>query len=172
MKMSEGAFLVGFVFLQRMAELFLSARNAKGLMARGGVEFGQGHYPVMAAVMMMWLVTLALFGATRPVDIGWLAVFIVLQMARVWVIATLGERWTTRVIVVPGLPLVKTGPYRYLRHPNYWIVIAEIVVVPLCLGLWWHAALSFVVIGAVLWVRIRCEEKALQLESGSVPQRA
>ena len=170
--MGEGAFLIGFVFLQRMAELFLSARNAKALMAKGGIEFGQGHYPVMAAVMMMWLVTLALFGWTRPVDPFWLAVFVALQMARVWVIATLGERWTTRVIVVPGLPLVKTGPYRYLRHPNYWIVIAEIVVVPLAVGLWWHAAMSFVVIGAVLLVRIRCEDKALQLETGPAPQRA
>lgn len=168
----EGAFLIGFVALQRLAELVLSARNAKGLFARGGVEFGRAHYPVLVAVMVAWLVTLALLGAARPVDPWWLAIFVLLQAARIWVLATLGERWTTRVIVLPGLPLVTGGPYRVLRHPNYWIVIAEIVVVPLSLGLWWVAAVFAVLVGAVLAVRIRCEEKALRLEPASAARSA
>lgn len=165
--MGEGAWLIGFVALQRLAELAWSARNARIMLARGGVAFGEAHYPVLVAVMVMWLATLALFDAAHPVSRAWLAVFVLLQLARVWVLATLRERWTTRVIVVPGLPLVRSGPYRFLRHPNYWIVLAEIVVVPLCVGLWWHAALFAVAVGAVLWVRIRCEEKALALANAA-----
>lgn len=168
--MNEGALLIGFVTLQRIGELVLSARNAKALFSRGGVEFGRSHYPVMVLAMTAWLLALWVFGFARPVDLPWLAVFLALQAARAWVLLTLGERWTTRVIVVPGLPLVKSGPYRFMRHPNYGVVIAEIVVVPLCVGLGWLAALSAVLVGAVLWVRIRCEDKALALEAAPAAQ--
>jgi methyltransferase len=157
----EGAWLVAFVAAQRLVELALSARNTRRLLAQGGIEAGRAHYPLMVALHAAWLGTLAVLGHAQPVDRIWLAVLIILQAARIWVIATLGERWTTRIIVLPGARLVAAGPYRVLRHPNYWVVAAEIAVVPLALGLIGPAVVFSLLNAAVLAVRIRCENKAL-----------
>lgn len=160
--MSWPAYLIlGLVTLQRLGELALAERNTRRLLAQGAYEVGRGHYPVIVAVHAGWLITLWLLGPGETIQFAPLGLFIALQAARVWVIASLGERWTTRIIILPGAPLVRSGPYRWLAHPNYWIVIGEIALLPLVFGLV-EVALAFSLLNAaVLWVRIRAENKAL-----------
>ncbi len=168
--MGEGGWLVAFLVVQRLAELALAARNTRRLRAAGGVEFGASHYPLMVALHAFWLVGLWLLGHDRGIDPVWLAAFAVLQAGRVWVIASLGSRWTTRVIVVPGSLAVVRGPYRWLRHPNYLIVALEIAVVPLALGLPAFALVFSLLNAALLAYRIHVENRALgwAIEAGSV----
>ncbi len=150
------------VALQRLAELGYARRNARRLLAAGGVEHGAGHYPLFVALHGAWLVALfVLVPAEAPADWGLLGLYGLLQLGRLWVIASLGGRWTTRVIVVPGAPLVTRGPYRFLRHPNYLVVALEIPVLPLAFGAW-QIALGFGLANlALLAQRIRVEERAL-----------
>lgn len=159
--MAEGAWLVAFVVVQRLAELGLAQWNTVRLRAAGGVEFGAAHYPLMVALHACWLLGLWLLGRDRSIDPFWLAGFILLQAGRLWVIASLRSRWTTRVIVLPGVAPVARGPYRWLRHPNYWIVIAEIAVVPLALRLPLFALVFSLANAALLATRIRVENQAL-----------
>jgi methyltransferase len=159
--MGEGAFLIAFITAQRLAELWLARRNTARLLAAGGVEFGGSHYPWMVVMHASWIAGLWWLGHGRPVDPALLAVFLLLQAGRVWVIASLGPRWTTRIIVMPGERLVAKGPYRWLRHPNYVIVMLEIAVVPLALGLPGFAALYTALNAAILFQRIRTENAAL-----------
>jgi methyltransferase len=151
---------LGFVLLQRLAELVIAKINARRLLARGAYEVGADHYPVMVRMHALWLICLVVFGYDQPVQFGWLALFAVLQVMRVWILGTLGPRWTTRIIILPQ-PLVARGPFRYLRHPNYTLVVAEIIVAPMVLGLVWVAALFTVLNAMMLWVRIRAENRAL-----------
>ncbi len=150
------------VALQRLAELGYARRNARRLLAAGGVEHGAGHYPLFVALHGAWLAALfVLVPAEAPADWGLLGLYGLLQLGRLWVIASLGGRWTTRVIVVPGAPLVTRGPYRFLRHPNYLVVALEIPVLPLAFGAW-QIALGFGLANlALLAHRIRVEERAL-----------
>lgn len=159
--MAGGALLIGFVALQRLGELMLARSNTRRLLAQGGVEFGRVHYPWMVALHTAWLIGLWWFGRDRAVDPFLLGVFILLQVGRLWVIASLGRRWTTRIIVLPGAPLVASGPYRWLKHPNYWIVALEIAVVPLALGLPVFAAVFTLLNALILYHRIRAENAAL-----------
>ena len=165
--MGEGAWLVAFLVVQRLAELVLAQRNTRRLRAAGGVEHGARHYPLMVALHAFWLLGLWLLGHDRPVAPMWLAVFVALQLARLWVIDSLGRRWTTRIIVMPGAAPVTRGPYRWLRHPNYLIVILEIAVVPLALGLPVFAAVFSLANAALLTCRIRVENRALAWAAGS-----
>ncbi len=121
--------------MQRIAELVLSQHNRKKLLARGAYEVAAEHYPFLVLLHGSWLAALWFFGPGRPIHLIPLALFVLLQLGRVWVIATLGERWTTRIIILPGAPLVTSGPYRWVNHPNYWIVIGEIAILPLVFGL-------------------------------------
>jgi methyltransferase len=155
-----GALLL-LVALQRLAELAWSARNERRLRALGAVEAGRAHYPVIVGLHAAWLAALLWFGWSRPVEPAWLGIFLMLQLARVWVISSLGERWTTRVLVLPGAPLVRRGPYRFVRHPNYVVVALEIVVLPMALGLGALAALFGAANAAVLAWRVRVEDRAL-----------
>ena len=155
------------VALERGVELVLSARNARLARVRGGVESGRGHYPVMAVFHGAFLVAcgleVVLLHRPFPGTLGWLALAVVLgaQALRYWAIATLGWRWTTRIVVVPGSAPVTGGPYRFVRHPNYVAVIAEMVALPLVHGAW-LTAVAFTVGNAwLLRVRIRAEERAL-----------
>jgi len=157
---TPAALLIGFLVLQRLAELVWSRRNTRRLLARGAREEGRAHYPLLVAVHVAWLAALALLGWNQPVSLPFLALFAVLQVLRLWILASLGERWTTRIIVT-GEPLVRHGPYRWLRHPNYLLVAAEIATVPLALGLPWVALAFTLLNGAVLWLRIRAEDRAL-----------
>jgi methyltransferase len=155
--------VLAFVTLQRLGELFLARRNTARLLARGAIEVAPAHYPLIVTLHTLWLAGLwyaALEQSLTP-DLLLLAIFVVLQGLRVWVLMSLGPRWTTRILVVPGEQLIASGPYRYLSHPNYWVVIGEILVLPLAFGLVWYAALFSILNLAVLWVRIRAENKAL-----------
>jgi methyltransferase len=159
--------LVFLVGLERLAELVVSKRNAEWSFARGGVESGRSHFPYMvllhsgllvACVLEVWL-----GGRTFLPVLGWpmLALVVAAQALRWWCILTLGPRWNTRVIVVPGLPLVTAGPYRWLRHPNYLAVIAEGIALPLVHSAW-MTALGFALLNLpLLYIRIRVEERAL-----------
>jgi methyltransferase len=156
------AYLVlALVTLQRLGELLLAERNTRRLLAKGAHEVARGHYPYMVAVHAGWLAALWLLGPGPPIHVIPLIVYAALQVVRVWVIATLGERWTTRIIILPGEPLVRHGPYRWLDHPNYLIVIAEIAVLPLVFGLPVVAGFFSVLNAIVLWVRLREENEAL-----------
>ncbi len=149
-----------FVTLQRIAELIIARINTKALMAGGAVEFGRSHYPVMVVMHASWLAVLWATAGGASVNMPLLAIFAVLQLLRVWVLATLGRRWTTRIIVPQGEPLILNGPFRIMRHPNYFVVLAEIAVLPLVFGLVWVAVLYSALNAAMLWVRIRAENAA------------
>lgn len=159
--MTTAALLLAVVTLERLAELWLARRNTRALVMKGAVEVAPGHYPLIVLLHAMWLAGLWLLGWQQSVNAVWLTIFLLLQALRVWVLATLGSRWTTRIIVQPGLPLVATGPYRFLSHPNYVVVVGEIAVLPLCLGLPWYALVFSIANAAVLSIRIRAEDAAL-----------
>lgn len=153
--------LLVFVTLQRGAELVWGRLNEARLRAMGGVEVGARHYPVIVLLHASWLAWVWLKGWDRSLVWPWVILFLVLQGARVWVLATLGRRWTTRVLFVPGETLVKRGPFRFIPHPNYTVVVLEIVVLPLAFGLWGAALIFGLVNLAVLTWRIRVEERVL-----------
>ena len=159
--------LLAALSLERLHELRLSRRNAARAIAQGGVEFGQTHYRVMALLHGCFLVACAaevlLLGRPFRPALGWpmLALAAGAQALRYWAIATLGPRWNTRVIVVPGAPAVTRGPYRFLRHPNYVAVVIEGFAVPLVHGAWITAVCFSAANAVLLAVRIRCEERAL-----------
>jgi methyltransferase len=154
--------ILAYVTLERLTELWFSGRNTKRLLARGAREHSAGHYPLIVAVHALWIATLWVLAYDRAPDAFWLALYVILQFARFWVLATLGPRWTTRIIVLPGEDLVKEGPYRFLNHPNYWIVAGEIAVLPLVFGLPWVALIFTILNAAVLTVRVREENRALR----------
>lgn len=154
--------VLGLVTAQRLGELMLAARNTRRLIARGGHEAGEGHYPFVVAVHAAWLGGLWLLAWNRPASLLWLGAFLILQALRVWVIASLGERWTTRIVIVPGAPLIRRGPYRWFAHPNYAVVAGEIAVLPLAFGLIAFAAAFSALNAAVLAVRLRAEARALR----------
>jgi methyltransferase len=149
------------VTVQRLGELVLSRHNTSKLLARGAIEVGAGHYPLIVSVHAAWLIALWIWGRGESVNLVALALFIALQGLRVWIIATLGARWTTRIIVLPGEPLVASGPYRYLSHPNYAVVAAEIATLPLALHLPVLALIFTGLNAAVLAIRLRAETRAL-----------
>lgn len=153
--------LLTFVTLQRLAELIYARRNTAALLAQGGREIAPGHYPYMVAMHTAWLVSLWLFATGQPVVRMWFVIFMVLQGLRVWVLATLKGRWTTRIIILPGAPLVESGPYRFLSHPNYTVVIGEIAVLPLAFDLPLLAIVFSLLNAVILTIRIRAENAAL-----------
>jgi methyltransferase len=157
--------ILSLVTLQRLGELWLSNRNTRRLLAQGAREHAPGHYPLIVALHTAWLAALWWLAPLRPVDGFWLALFILVETARVWMLVSLGARWTTQIIVLPEAPLVRRGPYRWIDHPNYLVVIAEIAILPLVFGLWRVALLFSLLNAAVLSIRIRAENKALSASS-------
>jgi methyltransferase len=160
--MSAVVTVVGLVGLQRLAELLYAVRNTRLLERRGAVEHGRNHYPLFVALHVSWLVAI-LVAVPAGTAIDWLPLsfFILLQAARLWIVATLGAFWTTRIITLPGTPLVRRGPYRVLRHPNYLVVIGEIALLPLAFGAWRIAgAFSLLNLALLAWRR-RVEDAAL-----------
>lgn len=154
--------ILSFVTAQRLAELVYARRNEVRLRARGAVEYAPEHYWLIVALHGVWLAGLWLTSIGRPLSLVWLVTFIVLQALRFWVLATLKERWTTRIIVLQEAPLIAHGPYRFMRHPNYAIVTAEIVVLPMVFGLYAYGIAFALANAGILAIRIRAENQALQ----------
>ncbi len=160
--MTLGVFLfLAFIVVQRLGELVIAKRNTARLLARGAREVGAAHYPVMVALHSAWVLCLLVFGYSQEIHLGWLALYAVLQVFRVWILGTLGPRWTTRIIVIDE-PLVAKGPFRFIPHPNYALVVFEVFVAPMVLGLLWVALLFSVLNAAMLYHRIRVEDGALR----------
>ncbi|GAC1312376.1 MAG: isoprenylcysteine carboxylmethyltransferase family protein [Vulcanimicrobiaceae bacterium] len=152
--------LLGFLTVQRAAELAIARRHTRRLLARGAFEVGARHYPVMVALHASWLATLWWYGRERPLVLGFVTAFVVLQAGRAWVLATLRTRWTTRIVIVPGSAPVTGGPFRFVRHPNYLVVACELPCVSLALGLGWHAFIFGCLNLAMLAWRIAVEDRA------------
>ena len=157
---------------ERLIELALSRRNAARSFARGGREYGRGHFPVLVSLHTAFLISCAAESGIRsfPRVVGWIALLVAAaaQGLRYWAVSSLGDRWNARVIVIPGEPPVDRGPYRFVRHPNYLAVVLEMIAVPLVYGCWITAIVFSLANAAALRVRIRSEEEAL----GAVWQRA
>lgn len=165
--MDWAALILGLVTAQRLGELVLARRNTRRLLAKGAHEVGAAHYPLIVALHTAWLfglwyLTVYRAPADQHIEPLWLAAFILLQLGRLWVIASLGERWTTRILVLRGAPLVQRGPYRFLSHPNYWVVAGEILALPLVFGLLSYGLVFSVINAAIMWIRIRAEAAALK----------
>jgi methyltransferase len=169
---SAAEFILGLVTLQRAGELVLSYHNTRRLLARGATEVAPQHYPLVVAVHTAWLIALWVFGHNQPINIIALILYLLLQGLRFWVMRTLGARWTTRIIVLPEAPLVSAGPYRFLSHPNYAVVIGEIAVLPLVLGLPGIAVIFTILNTGVLMIRIRAENRALAASRELTPRTA
>jgi methyltransferase len=160
--MTGALVVLALVTAQRVGELVLARRNTARLFARGGVEHGAAHYPAIVALHAAWLAGLWVLAWDRPIHPAWLGAYLVLQALRVWVLLSLGSRWTTRIITVPGETLVRRGPYRFLPHPNYLVVVGEIAVLPLVFRLPLYALVFSALNALVLAVRIRAESQALR----------
>ena len=158
---------VALVALQRLVELVWSRRNEMVLRAQGGIEVGSRHYPFLVILHAAWLLAMLAFAPRGVVSPLLLGGFVALQALRVWVIGTLGPYWTTRVITLPDAPLVRVGPYRWVRHPNYWIVVGEIALLPSAFGAYAVAAVFSVLNATVLLWRVRVEEAALSTRPGA-----
>lgn len=155
--------IIGLVAAQRLAELAYARRNTRALLAKGAVEVGRAHYPLFVLLHGSWLVAIvAMLSPSPPIHWPALAALVVLQALRLWVIATLGPYWTTRIVTLPDAPLVRGGPYRFLRHPNYAVVVGEIAVLPLVFGQVGVAIVFSILNAALLWWRIRIEDQALR----------
>ena len=155
------------VAAQRLFELRLARRNERRARARGAVERGNGHYPLIVSLHSLWLVSTLVEGLLRgPVfPVYWpaaLALFLLVQPLRYWSILSLGESWNTKILVVPGAKPVRSGPYRYLNHPNYVVVVVEILTFPLIFGAWLTALVFTLLNAGVLRVRIGEENRALR----------
>jgi methyltransferase len=165
-----GAALLGFLTLQRIAELWWARQNERRLLAAGGVEYGQSHLLLIVFLHAAWLIGMWALAYDRPVEPQFFIIVVILQIARFWVLTTLGRRWTIRIIVVPGEKLVARGPYRWLRHPNYTVVTGEIAAVPLALGLPLYALVFSILNAAVLAIRIPAENAALAAAASVQPR--
>lgn len=163
--MTVAVMILALVTLQRLGELVLARSNTRRLLARGAVESGAEHYRFIVALHAAWLIGLWLLAWDRPVNLPLLLLFVLLQAGRVWVIATLGRRWTTRIITLPGETLVRKGPFRFVSHPNYIVVAGELAVLPLVFGLPLYALVFTALNAVMMWVRIRCEQRALDAAS-------
>ncbi len=168
--MSWIAVVAALVAIQRASELLYARRNTAALLARGGLEVGAGHYSLFILLHGTWLVSLILAVPSDRAPSGpWLGLFVLLQLCRLWIIRSLGPYWTTRIITVADAPLVRRGPYRLMRHPNYAVAAAEIAVLPLAFGAWRIALLFSVLNAALLAWRIHVEESALAPRRRSAP---
>jgi len=161
MEFGWGAVLLAYLTVQRVAELWWATQNERRLFAAGGIEYGRNHLLLIVLLHAAWMAGLWTLAYNRPVEPAYLTLFVILQIARYWVLISLGRRWTIRIIVVPAEKLVKRGPYRFIRHPNYAVVAGEIAVVPLSLGLPIYALVFSILNAVVLAIRIPAENAAL-----------
>lgn len=162
-------FLVLFCFitLQRMVELFIAKRNERWMKQKGAIEFGEKHYKYMVSMHVLFFISFFVekIGLNRLISPMWfllLLVFIVAQIVRIWVIASLGEYWNTKILVLANSKVIKKGPYRYIKHPNYFVVATELLVVPLLFSCYITAVLFTLLNALIISIRISEEERALQ----------
>jgi methyltransferase len=155
--------ILRLVTVQRLSELWYASRNTIALKARGAIEYGRRHYPLIVLLHASWLAAIALGSRADPaIRVLPLMFFVLLQALRAWVLTSLGPYWTTRIITVPAAPLVRRGPYRFVRHPNHLAVVGEIALLPLVFGQVTNAIVFSVLNGALLAWRIQVEEAALR----------
>jgi methyltransferase len=151
-----------FVILQRLSELYISSRNEKWLLSQGAVEYGKEHYPFIVALHTLFIIgmiTEYLLRNNTPISYGFLALFVLLLLFKFWALSSLGKYWNTKIYRVPGANPVKKGPYKLFKHPNYFIVVCEIAIIPLVFNLYYTAIIFTVLNAVMLWVRIRVENK-------------
>ncbi|EMT46591.1 MULTISPECIES: isoprenylcysteine carboxyl methyltransferase family protein [Anoxybacillus] len=154
------------LIIQRISELCWAKRNEHWMKRRGALEFGQNHYKYMVGMHSLFFISLLLEGMRKRPSPLWsilLKIFIVLQLFRLWTIASLGRYWNTKIIVLPEAERIQKGPYRWLRHPNYFVVVFELIIIPLMFQAYWTAAIFTICNAYLLSVRIRAEERALCL---------
>ena len=163
MAQTTAIFLIGYLVAQRLAELAWSNRNTRRLLAGGAREVGAGHYPFLVLLHLAWLMSLVvwLVVVEGGIEWPWLFIFAGLQAARLWILISLGRFWTTRIITLPGAMLVRRGPYRFLRHPNYLVVIGEIAVIPMIFNAWPIALVFSILNLLILRHRVAIEDAAL-----------
>lgn len=156
---------ISYVILLRLGELVLTRRNEKWLLQNGAIEYGQKHYPFIIALHVLFFISLIaeyLIVRTTPYSLPLLILFLILIAVKAWVILSLGKFWNTKIYCIPHYPLVKKGLYKYLKHPNYIIVVAEIAIIPLIFHLYYTAIIFTILNAIVLFVRIKAENKALE----------
>ena len=155
-----------FIIVQRIGELIYAKRNTSWLLSNGAIEVGSGHYFLFPLLHGIWILSIALWIYSNNLETIWFEFFILyclLQLLRVWIFVSLGKRWTTRIIILPRKSLVSSGPYRFLKHPNYILVWVEVAIFPMIFGAW-HIALVFTLLNTLLlFYRIRVENSALKL---------
>lgn len=154
--------ILALVTVERLGELVIARRNTARLLERGAVESGARHHPLFLTLHAAWLAGLWVLAWDRPVVLGWLAVYLALQILRAWTLVSLGERWTTRILTLPGEPLIRHGPYRFTAHPTYLVIVGEIAVLPVAFGLPFYALVFSLLNASLLAVRIAAEEEALR----------
>lgn len=161
MSVSPVYVILGVVALQRVAEAFYARKNTRALLRRGAIEAAPEQYPFFVALHASWLCAMAIVvSPNAPIDWTLVGAYALVQVARLWIFATLRERWTTRIIVLPHVAPVRSGPYRWLRHPNYLVVAIEIALLPCALHAYGVALLFSILNAALLWWRVRAEEAA------------
>ena len=151
-----------FLITQRLSELYIASRNEKWLRSQGAVEYGQAHYPFMVAMHTMFIVSIIaeyFFRGNTSIDYVFLVLFILLLTLKFWILSSLGKFWNTKIFRVPGNGPVRRGPYKFLKHPNYVDVVLEIAIIPLVFHLYYTAIIFTVLNAAMLWVRIRVENR-------------
>lgn len=156
-----------FVILQRIIELFIAKGNEKWLKAQGGIEFGTRHYRTMVLMHSMFFVSLffekfLLNRALSPLWPAVLSLFVFTQIIRLWALTSLGRYWNTKIIVLENAPVIKKGPYRYIKHPNYFVVTIELIIIPIMFKAYFTAGLFTILNMVMLYVRIPEEENALK----------
>ena len=156
--------ILSLVTLQRVLELVIAYRNTKKLTERGGFEIGSNRHVFVVALQLLWLLGLWYLVIYQPpaVALPWIYAYVVLEAARGWIVAALGGLWTTKLIVVPGEPLPDEGFHSWIRHANYLVVAAEVVILPMAFGLWWYALIFGALNAALLVWRIKSEDAALK----------
>jgi len=157
---------VTFVILLRIGELILSKRNERWLLMNNAIEYGHRHYPFIVALHVLFFISMIVEYATLDTtsfSIFFLVSYFILIAFKVWIIASLGRFWNTKIYRISGIPLIKKGPYKYMKHPNYMTVVAEIAIIPLVFDLYFTAIIFSLLNLVILYVRIKEENKALQI---------
>lgn len=160
------AVFVSFLILLRLGELLLACRNEKWLLRHGAVEYGKKHYPYIVMLHALFFISLIveyIFTSPKYYSIPLLVLYFLLLAFKAWVIFSLGKFWNTKIFHISGYPLVKGGPYKFMKHPNYVVVIAEVALIPLIFHLYITAAVFTLLNAVMLYVRIREENKVLKL---------